>query len=75
MQKREEMQRVIKGKKEAYALLGTKPSGTHQRSVRRRGRDRESCFGDYKGLPKSFRRITSKVKRDNEKYGEVRAGD
>lgn len=67
MQKREEMQRVIKGKKEAYALLGTKPSGTHQRRVRQCGMNRISCFGDYKRLSKSFMGITSKAKRDNEK--------
>lgn len=61
------MQRVIKGKKEAYALLGTKPSGTHQRRVRQHGMNRISCFGDYKRLPKSSIGITNKVKRDNEK--------
>lgn len=79
MQKREEMQRVIKGKKETYALLGTKPSGTHQRRVRQRGMNRMSCFGDYKRLPKSFIGITSKVKRDNEKCSKCarreRSGD
>lgn len=65
MQKSKEMQRVIKGKKEAYALFGTKPSGTHQRRVRLRGTSRISCFGDRKRLPKLFRGITGKLKDDN----------
>lgn len=37
MQKSKEMQRVIKGKKEAYALLSAKPSGTCQKKVRQLG--------------------------------------
>lgn len=68
MQKSEEMQRVIKRKKEAYALLGTKPSGTYWRRVRQHGTNRISHFGNCKRLLKLFREITSKVKRANENY-------
>ena len=55
------------GKKEAYALRGTKPPGALQRTVKPRGMNRMSCFGDCKRLPKSCSGITSKVKRDNKK--------
>ena len=55
------------GKKEAYALHGTKPSEMLQRRVKPRGMNRVSRFGDYTRSPKSFRRVTSNVKRDNEK--------
>ena len=55
------------GKREAYALHGTKPSGMLQRRVKPRGMNRIACFGDYKRSPKSFRGVTSNVKRDNEK--------
>ena len=66
MQKSEGMQ-SNQGKKEAYALHGTKPSGMLQRRVKPRGMNRIACFGDYKRSPKSFRGVTRKVKRDNEK--------
>ena len=49
------------GKKEAYALHGTKPSEMLQRRVKPRGMNRVSRFGDYKRSPKSFRRVTSNV--------------
>lgn len=64
----EEMQRVIKGKKGAYALPGTKPSGTHSRRARQHGLNRISYFEDCKRLPELFRGITSQVKQDNEQY-------
>lgn len=60
------MQRVIKGKKEAYALLGTKPSGTHQRRVKQCGMKYQAL--ETEEIAPSFKGITSKVKRDNEKY-------
>lgn len=70
MEANAEEQRNVKcnqGKKEAYALHGTKPSGTFPRRVKPCGMNRMSCFGDCKRLPKSSSGITSKVKRENKK--------
>lgn len=57
--------RVIKGKRESYALLGAKPSGTHQRRVNRHGINR--MYKSRDSQPNLFRGITSKAKQDNGK--------
>lgn len=57
--------RVIKGKRESYALLGAKPSGTHQGRVNRHVVNRMHKSGDSQ--PKLFRGITSKAELDSGK--------